>query len=47
MKILLYLLLLLVCGGLLARYPFLFEIPLLLAIGGAYYLFFRVPTKDE
>ncbi|WP_371325394.1 hypothetical protein VX159_07715 [Dechloromonas sp. ZY10] len=47
MKILLYLLLLLACGWLLASYPFLFEIPLLLAIGGAYYLFFRVPTQGE
>lgn len=47
MKILLYLLLLLACGWLLVSYPFLFEIPLLLTIGGAYYLFFRVPTKEE
>lgn len=44
MKALLFLLLLGALAGMLWRYPFLFEIALLGAIGGAYWLFFRSPT---
>lgn len=41
MKVVAYLLLLLVLGALAWTYPFLFELPILGAIAGAYWLFFR------
>lgn len=41
MKVLVYLLLLVVLGAVAWNYPFLFELPILGAIGGAYWLFFR------
>lgn len=47
MKILAYLLLLGVLGGIAWQYPFLFELPLLGAIGGAYWLFFRQPPQKK
>jgi hypothetical protein len=40
-KVLAYLLLLVVLAGITWSYPFLFELPILGAIGGAYWLFFR------
>jgi len=40
-KVLAYLLLLAVLAGITWTYPFLFELPILGAIGGAYWLFFR------
>lgn len=49
MKILAYLLLLAILTGITWEYPFLFELPILGAIGGAYWLFFRTTetTHDE
>jgi hypothetical protein len=44
MKVLLYLTLLAFLGYITWLYPFLFELPLIGAIGGAYLIFFR---KDE
>jgi hypothetical protein len=43
LRFLLYLLLVGASVGLAWRYPFLFEIPLLVAIGGAWLIFFRTP----
>jgi len=47
LKGLLYLMLLGLLGSLVWRWPFLWEIGLLGAVGGAYWLFFRVPPADE
>lgn len=47
MKILLYLLLLACLGAITWKYPFLFELPVLGAIGGAYWLFFRDDKQKE
>jgi hypothetical protein len=46
MKILAYLILLGLLGSIAWKYPFLFELPLIGAIGGAYWLFFRQSTQD-
>jgi len=46
MKVLAYLLLLLLLGALAWTYPFLFELPILGAIGGAYWLFFREDQRS-
>lgn len=47
MKILAYLALLAVLGGITWRYPFLFELLIAGAIGGAYWLFFRDKGRDD
>jgi hypothetical protein len=49
MKVIAYLLLLAILTGITWKYPFLFELPILGAIGGAYWLFFRntTTTHDE
>lgn len=47
MKVLAYLLLLAVLGGITWRYPFLFELLIAGAIGGAYWLFFRPGSASE
>lgn len=47
MKILAYLLLLTVLGGITWHYPFLFELLIAGAIGGAYWLFFRSERRDD
>ncbi len=47
MKILAYLLLLAVLGGITWRYPFLFELFILGALGGAYWLFFRTGKHGD
>lgn len=47
MKVLVYLLMLAVLGAITWRYPFLFELLLLGAIGGAYWLFFRTSGPAE
>jgi hypothetical protein len=44
-KIVLYLLLLALLGVVTWQFPFLFELPLLGAIGGAYWIFFRRPES--
>ena len=49
MKVLAYLLLLAILTVITWKYPFLYELPILGAIGGAYWLFFRntATTHDE
>jgi hypothetical protein len=47
MKVLAYVVLLGLLGGIAWQYPFLFELPLLGAIGGAYWLFFRQPPQKK
>lgn len=47
MKILAYLALLAVLGGITWRYPFLFELLIAGAIGGAYWLFFRSRPPED
>jgi len=47
MKVLAYLLLLAVLGGLVWQFPFLWEIAVAGAIGGVYWIFFRVPPEKD
>lgn len=47
MKVLLYLLLLALLAGLVRQWPFLWEIAVAGAIGGVYWIFFRVPPPKE
>ncbi|WP_306602660.1 hypothetical protein [Azonexus sp.] len=46
MKIIAYLVLLSILGSITWKYPFLFELPLIGAIAGAYWLFFRQPDQN-
>jgi len=47
LKGLLYLILLAALTGLVRQWPFLWEIGVLGAIGGAYWIFFREPPSEE
>jgi len=47
LKVLAYLLLLVVLAGLVWQFPFLWEIAVAGAIGGVYWIFFRIPPEKD
>jgi len=47
LKALAYLLLLVVLAGLVWQFPFLWEIAVAGAIGGVYWIFFRIPPAND